>query len=260
MLKKALRKNDTAFTKDHKAFRVEEYRELLGSSGLVVSDVQTVDAIASAAARDGARLPQARAAARHPRCRSRGAPPAKVDRAIGTTAPARGSCLAPPPRARRPSRPRRPARSRRRTAWARANWSSFYDAGCGVCTHVMRALARRDRRRPPHLDLEPGSPEVPARRAAGASRPDDPRRRPGDGASLDARRGVLRGARGAPRLAVGRVGARRARASRRLAGWFYDWFSRNRGDISAEAGAGRVRRSRDVDLRLHSTRKGPAAP
>jgi SAM-dependent methyltransferase len=45
MLKKALRKNDTAFTKDHKAFRVDEYRELLGSSGLVVSDVQTVDAL-----------------------------------------------------------------------------------------------------------------------------------------------------------------------------------------------------------------------
>jgi SAM-dependent methyltransferase len=44
-LKKALRKNDAAFTKDHKAFRVEEYRELLGSSGLLVSDVQTVDAL-----------------------------------------------------------------------------------------------------------------------------------------------------------------------------------------------------------------------
>jgi SAM-dependent methyltransferase len=43
--KKMLRKNDTAFTKDHKAFRVEEYRELLGSSGLVVESVRTVDPI-----------------------------------------------------------------------------------------------------------------------------------------------------------------------------------------------------------------------
>lgn len=42
-LKKMLRKHDTAFTKDHKAFRVEEYRDLLGSSGLRVTDVRTVD-------------------------------------------------------------------------------------------------------------------------------------------------------------------------------------------------------------------------
>ncbi len=44
-LKKMLRKNDTAFTKDHKAFRVDEYRELLGSSGLEVTDVRTVDPV-----------------------------------------------------------------------------------------------------------------------------------------------------------------------------------------------------------------------
>jgi SAM-dependent methyltransferase len=42
-LKKMLRKNDSAFTKDHKAFRVEEYRDLIGSSGLRVTDVRTVD-------------------------------------------------------------------------------------------------------------------------------------------------------------------------------------------------------------------------
>jgi demethylmenaquinone methyltransferase/2-methoxy-6-polyprenyl-1,4-benzoquinol methylase len=81
MLKKALRKNDTAFTKDHKAFRVEEYRELLGSSGLVVSDVQTVDALGPLVAtgldylkigRFGVALPIARALA-------------MVDRAIGST-------------------------------------------------------------------------------------------------------------------------------------------------------------------------------
>jgi SAM-dependent methyltransferase len=42
-LKKMLRKNDDAFTKDHKAFRVDEYRDLLGSSGLRVIDVQIVD-------------------------------------------------------------------------------------------------------------------------------------------------------------------------------------------------------------------------
>ena len=42
-LKKMLRKNDVAFTKDHKAFRVDEYRDLLGSSGLQVTDVRTVD-------------------------------------------------------------------------------------------------------------------------------------------------------------------------------------------------------------------------
>ena len=42
-LKKMLRKNDDAFTKDHKAFRVDEYRDLLGSSGLQVDEVRTVD-------------------------------------------------------------------------------------------------------------------------------------------------------------------------------------------------------------------------
>jgi SAM-dependent methyltransferase len=42
-LKKMLRKNDVAFTKDHKAFRIDEYRDLLGSSGLQVTDVRTVD-------------------------------------------------------------------------------------------------------------------------------------------------------------------------------------------------------------------------
>ena len=42
-LKKMLRQNDTAFTKDHKAFRVDEYRTLLGSSGLEVTEVKTVD-------------------------------------------------------------------------------------------------------------------------------------------------------------------------------------------------------------------------
>ena len=44
-LKKMLRKNDDAFTKDHKAFRVDEYRDLLGSSGLQVDEVRTVDAL-----------------------------------------------------------------------------------------------------------------------------------------------------------------------------------------------------------------------
>jgi SAM-dependent methyltransferase len=42
-LKKMLRRNDDAFTKDHKAFRVDEYRDLLGSSGLQVDEVRTVD-------------------------------------------------------------------------------------------------------------------------------------------------------------------------------------------------------------------------
>ena len=42
-VKKLLRRNDHAFTKDHKAFRVDEYRDLLGSSGLSVTDVRTVD-------------------------------------------------------------------------------------------------------------------------------------------------------------------------------------------------------------------------
>ena len=42
-LKKFLRRNDEMFTKDHKAFRVDEYRQLLGSSGLSVTDVRTVD-------------------------------------------------------------------------------------------------------------------------------------------------------------------------------------------------------------------------
>ncbi len=42
-LKKLLRRNDQAFTKDHKAFRVDEYRDLLGSSGLTVTEVRTID-------------------------------------------------------------------------------------------------------------------------------------------------------------------------------------------------------------------------
>ena len=45
MVKKFLRRNDKLFTKDHKAFRVDEYRDLLGSSGLSVSDVRTVDTL-----------------------------------------------------------------------------------------------------------------------------------------------------------------------------------------------------------------------
>lgn len=45
MVKKFLRRNDKLFTKDHKAFRVDEYRDLLGSSGLSVSYVRTVDTI-----------------------------------------------------------------------------------------------------------------------------------------------------------------------------------------------------------------------
>jgi SAM-dependent methyltransferase len=43
MVKKFLRRNDTLFTKDHKSFRVDEYRELIGSSGLEVREVRTVD-------------------------------------------------------------------------------------------------------------------------------------------------------------------------------------------------------------------------
>jgi SAM-dependent methyltransferase len=42
-LKKLLRRNDGAFTKDHRACRVDEYRRLLGSSGLSVTDVRTVN-------------------------------------------------------------------------------------------------------------------------------------------------------------------------------------------------------------------------
>lgn len=45
MLKKRLRKNDPAFTEDHKAFRIDEYRQLLGSSGLSVTDVSCTDPI-----------------------------------------------------------------------------------------------------------------------------------------------------------------------------------------------------------------------
>jgi SAM-dependent methyltransferase len=45
LLKKALRKNDNMFAKDHKAFRVDEYRDLVGSSGLRVTDVRTVDVV-----------------------------------------------------------------------------------------------------------------------------------------------------------------------------------------------------------------------
>ncbi|MES1209407.1 MAG: class I SAM-dependent methyltransferase [Pseudomonadota bacterium] len=44
-LKKVLRRNDRAFTEEHKAFRIDEYRELLGSSGLTVIEVRTVDPV-----------------------------------------------------------------------------------------------------------------------------------------------------------------------------------------------------------------------
>jgi SAM-dependent methyltransferase len=43
LLKKRLRRHDQAFTKDHKAFRVDEYREVLGSSGLQVAEVRCID-------------------------------------------------------------------------------------------------------------------------------------------------------------------------------------------------------------------------
>lgn len=42
-LKKVLRRNDRQFTEDHKAFRVDEYRQLLGSSGLEVTDLRLTD-------------------------------------------------------------------------------------------------------------------------------------------------------------------------------------------------------------------------
>jgi len=45
MVKKFLRRNDKLFTKDHKSFRVDEYRELIGSSGLHVTEVRTVDTL-----------------------------------------------------------------------------------------------------------------------------------------------------------------------------------------------------------------------
>ena len=45
MVKKFLRRNDKLFTKDHKSFRVDEYRELIGSSGLQVTEVRTVDTL-----------------------------------------------------------------------------------------------------------------------------------------------------------------------------------------------------------------------
>lgn len=43
LLKKRLRRNDSAFTEDHKAFRIEEYRQVLSSSGLTVTDVRCID-------------------------------------------------------------------------------------------------------------------------------------------------------------------------------------------------------------------------
>lgn len=50
MLKKRLRRNDKSFTADHRAFRVEEYRQLLGSSGLTVTDVLCRDPVGILAA------------------------------------------------------------------------------------------------------------------------------------------------------------------------------------------------------------------
>lgn len=42
-IKRVLRRRDRAFTKEHRAFRVDEYRALLGAGGLSVTDVRTVD-------------------------------------------------------------------------------------------------------------------------------------------------------------------------------------------------------------------------
>jgi predicted DCC family thiol-disulfide oxidoreductase YuxK len=111
----------------------------------------------------------------------------------------------------------------------------FYDAGCGVCTHVMRALARRDR----HGRLTWISNQE--RAAIPADVPPE---------LLDTTILVID-------TATGRRWTR-ARACyealaalprwrwiawplvvpglRTLAGWFYDWFSRNRAAISVRLG------------------------
>jgi SAM-dependent methyltransferase len=44
-VKKLVRRHDPAFTEDHKAFRVDEYRALLASGGLTVDEIATVDPI-----------------------------------------------------------------------------------------------------------------------------------------------------------------------------------------------------------------------
>ena len=44
-LKKLLRRHDKAFTEDHKAFRVDEYRDLLNASGLTVTAIRTIDPV-----------------------------------------------------------------------------------------------------------------------------------------------------------------------------------------------------------------------
>jgi SAM-dependent methyltransferase len=49
-LKQFLRRNDEAFTKDHKAFRLDEYRDLVASSGLTVTHLRTLDPIGPLAA------------------------------------------------------------------------------------------------------------------------------------------------------------------------------------------------------------------
>jgi len=111
----------------------------------------------------------------------------------------------------------------------------FYDAGCGVCTHVMRALARRDREGRLTWISNQDRAEVPADvppelldqtilvvdRATG--------RRWTRAEACYQALAALRGWRWVAWVLV-------VPGVKTLAGWFYDWFSRNRADISVKLG------------------------
>jgi predicted DCC family thiol-disulfide oxidoreductase YuxK len=111
----------------------------------------------------------------------------------------------------------------------------FYDAGCGVCTHVMRALARRDRRgRLTWISNQerasvPG--DVPPELLDTTILVVDPatgRRWTRARACYEALAVLPWGRWVAWPLVVPGLSV--------LAGLFYDWFSRNRADISVRLG------------------------
>jgi predicted DCC family thiol-disulfide oxidoreductase YuxK len=111
----------------------------------------------------------------------------------------------------------------------------FYDAGCGVCTHVMRAMARRDRLDRltwiPNSDTSAVPPDVPPALLDQTILVVDPstgRRWTRARAMYEALAMLPFGRLYAWPLIVPGISW--------LAGLFYDWFSRNRADISVRLG------------------------
>jgi predicted DCC family thiol-disulfide oxidoreductase YuxK len=121
------------------------------------------------------------------------------------------------------------------TGGERAQRTVFYDAGCGVCTHVMRGMARRDRLARltwiSNRDTEALPSNVPPDLLDTTILVVDPatgRRWTRARACYEALAMLPFGRLYAWPLVVPGLST--------LAGWFYDWFSRNRADISVRFG------------------------